>query len=120
METAKKTDLPELLEHLGYSVRRVGSYHTTKEMDSLRIKNRCTWKRYSSGEGGDAITFLQVFCGKNFREAVNYLLEFNGHHSRDPPTPAKPEKSQSSSCQSPIQTSGEYLPTFKSEASLPK
>ena len=31
METAKNTDLPDLLEHLGYSVRRVGSrYHTTK------------------------------------------------------------------------------------------
>ena len=33
METAKGTDLPDLLEHLGYSVRRLGSrYHTTREM----------------------------------------------------------------------------------------
>ncbi|MCI8478097.1 MAG: DUF3991 domain-containing protein [Oscillospiraceae bacterium] len=87
METAKGTDLPDLLEHLGYNVRRVGSYYTTKEMDSLRIKDRRTWKRYSNGTGGDSITFLQEFCGKDFREAVNYLLEFNGHHSRDPPTP---------------------------------
>ena len=38
-----KTDLPDLLESLGYQVRRVGRYHTTKEMDSLRIKNRRTW-----------------------------------------------------------------------------
>ena len=38
METAKNTDLPDLLEHLGYSVWRVGSrYHTTKEMDSITI-----------------------------------------------------------------------------------
>ena len=79
METAKRTDLPDLLEHLGYTVRRLGSrYHTTREMDSLRIKDRRTWKRYSNGTGGDAITFLQEFCGKDFREAVNYLLEFNG------------------------------------------
>ena len=43
METAKGTDLPDLLEHLGYSVRRLGSrYHTTREMDSLRIKDRVT------------------------------------------------------------------------------
>ena len=63
MEIAKETDLPDLLESLGYQVRRVGSYHTTKEMDSLRIKNRRTWFRYSEGVGGDAITFLQRFCG---------------------------------------------------------
>ena len=88
METAKRTDLPDLLEHLGYSVRRVGSrYYTTKEMDSIRIKNRRTWKRYSSGKSGDAITFLQEFCGKDFREAVNYLLEFNGGRARDSPIP---------------------------------
>lgn len=88
METAKGTDLPDLLEHLGYSIRRVGSrYHTTREMDSIRIKERRTWKRYSNGTGGDAITFLQEFCGKDFREAVNYLLEFNGGRARDSPIP---------------------------------
>jgi len=88
METAKGTDLPDLLEHLGYSVRRLGSrYHTTREMDSLIIKDRRTWKRYSNGTGGDAITFLQEFEGKGFREAVNYLLEFNGKRSRDSPAP---------------------------------
>ncbi len=122
METAKRTDLPDLLEHLGYSVRRIGSrYHTTREMDSIRIKERQTWKRYSNGTGGDAISSSQSplnsvsacgencvrslapplptkssilrgpqrqeFCGKDFREAVNYLLEFNGHRARDSPTP---------------------------------
>ena len=43
---------PDLQEHLGYTVRRLGSrYHTTREMDSLRIKDRRTWKRYSNGTG---------------------------------------------------------------------
>ena len=87
MEIAKGTDLPDLLSHLGYQVRRIGRYYTTKEMDSIRIKDRCTWKRYSNGTGGDAITFLQEFCGKDFREAVNYLLEFNGKRARDSPAP---------------------------------
>lgn len=87
MEIAKGTDLPDLLTHLGYQVRRLGSYYSTKEMDSIRIKDRRTWKRYSNGTGGDAITFLQEFCGKDFREAVNYLLEFNGGRARDSPTP---------------------------------
>ena len=95
MEIAKETDLPDLLESLGYQVRRVGSYHTTKEMDSLRIKNRRTWFRYSEGVGGDAITFLQRFCGKSFPEAVEYLLDYHGW-ARDSPAPLKsvPSKGQ--------------------------
>ena len=94
METAKGTDLPDLLEHLGYSVRRLGGrYHTTREMDSIRIKDRRTWKRYSNGTGGDAITFLQEFCNKDFRDAVNYLLEFNGGRARDSPAP-RPRQAQ--------------------------
>ena len=84
MSIARETDLPDLLSHLGYSVRRIGSYYTTKEMDSIRIKDRRTWRRYSEQTGGDAITFVQHFCGKSFPEAVNYLLAFNGR-ARDSP-----------------------------------
>jgi len=87
VETAKDTDLPDLLAHLGYQVRRVGRYYTTKEMDSLRIKDRRTWYRYSEQVGGDAISFLQHFCGKSFPEAVNYLLDYHGQ-ARPPPVPA--------------------------------
>ena len=43
-------------------------------MDSLRIRNRRTWFRYSDKTGGDAIAFLQWFCGKSFQEAVKCLL----------------------------------------------
>ena len=47
METAKRTGLPDLREHLGCSVRRLGSrYHTTREMDSLMIKDRRTGLRW--------------------------------------------------------------------------
>ncbi len=52
MDTAKNTDLPDLMEHLGYHLKRVGSYYTTREMDSLMIKDRRTWKRYSENTGG--------------------------------------------------------------------
>ena len=126
METAKGTDLPDLLEHLGYTVRRLGSrYHTTREMDSLRIKDRRTWKRYSNGTGGDAITFLQEFCGKDFREAVNYLLEFNGGRARDSPIPhPKPvQKKEKPVFTLPIahrRSRGGRLPIFKREASPPR
>ena len=86
MQIARETDLPELLSHLGYQVKRVGRFHTTAEMDSLRIKDRRTWFRYSQNTGGDAITFLQQFCGKSFPEAVEYLLIFHGK-ARDAPIP---------------------------------
>lgn len=85
--TAKETDLPDLLASLGYTVKRIGNYYTTAEMDSLRIKNRRTWFRYSEKQGGDAIDFVQHFCGKSFPEAVNYLLSYNGgaRYARAPP-----------------------------------
>ena len=86
MRLVRETDLPELLSHLGYQVRRIGRYHTTAEMDSLRIKDRRTWFRYSQNTGGDAITFLQQFCEKSFPEAVEYLLTFHGK-ARDAPVP---------------------------------
>ena len=87
MQIAKETDLPELLTHLGYQVRRIGRYHTTAGMDSLRIKDRRKWFRYSQNTGGDAITFLQQFCDKSFSEAVEYLLAFHGR-ARDSPAKA--------------------------------
>ena len=89
MEIAKSTDLPDLLEHLGYHLKRSGRYYTTQEMDSLMIKDRRTWKRYSNDTGGDAITFLQIFEGKGFRESVDYLLDFNGR-VRESPSSSRP------------------------------
>ena len=90
----RETDLPDLLTSLGYQVKRVGSYYTTKEMDSLRIKNRRTWFRYSENRGGDAISFLERFEGKSFPEAVEYLLDYHGGARflrAPPPVPEKKE-----------------------------
>ena len=95
MQTARETDLPELLTHLGYQVKRIGRYYTTAEMDSLRIKDRRTWFRYSQGIGGDAITFLQHFCNQSFPEAVEYLLTFQGKARDAPasqPNPVSPKQ----------------------------
>ncbi len=97
MEVARSTDLPDLLSSLGYTVKKVGSCYTTKEMDSLRIWERRRWYRFSSGQHGDAITFLQEFCGKSFPEAVNYLLAYHGR-TRDSPewsrAPLSPKATQ--------------------------
>ena len=74
IDAANDTDLPDLLASLGYQVQRVGSYYTTREMDSLRIKDRRIWFRNSENTGGDAIAFVQHFHGMSFPEAVRYLL----------------------------------------------
>jgi len=90
MSVARSTDLPSLLESLGYSVVRKGRFHSTKEMDSLMIRDRIKWFRYSEQIGGDAITFLQHFNGMSFQDAVNALLAFNGY-SRNAPALFKPK-----------------------------
>ena len=89
MRLVRETDLPALLASLGYQVKRVGQYHTTAEMDSLRVKDHRTWFRYSTRQHGDAITFLEEFQGMKFPEAVNYLLAWHGR-SRDSPGRAAP------------------------------
>jgi hypothetical protein len=90
MDIARETSLPGLLSHLGYQVTRVGSYYSTKEMDSLRVKqsNPAYFKRYSSEERGDAITFLELYENKSFEEAVDYLLSYHGY-SKDKPLPLR-------------------------------
>ena len=43
--------------------------------------------------GSHGVPLCQEFCGKSFPEAVNYLLDFNGHRARDSPNypPPRPE-----------------------------
>lgn len=84
LEIAKSTDLCDIAARLGYTVRRIGKYHTVKEMDSLRIYNRKSWFRWSRehdrGErGGSQIDFLKTFAGMETKEAVFWLLDFAGY-----------------------------------------
>ena len=121
MDTVKNTDLPDLMEHLGYQLKRIGRYYTTREMDSIRVKDRRTWKRYSNDTGGDAITFLQEFEGKGFREAVEYLLDFNGHAG--PAVPGLPPRRKNGPnlpCPLPTGTTAGCSPTCASAGSRPR
>lgn len=84
LEIAKSTDLCDVASCLGYTVRRVGHYHTLKEMDSIRIYNRKSWFRWSreyesSGRGGSQVDFLKTFAGLETKEAVFWLLDFAGY-----------------------------------------
>ena len=91
MRIVRETDLPDLLAHLGYHVKKVGRSYTTTEMDSLRVMDRRRWYRFSDKTHGYAITFLQTFQGMKFPEAVNYLLAWHGR-SRDSPARAAPPR----------------------------
>ena len=82
---AKSVDLTVVASHLGYTVKRVGRYHTLKEMDSVRIYDRSHWFRWSrqyekGSNGGSQIDFLRVFAGMEVKEAVFWLLDFAGYH----------------------------------------
>ncbi len=81
---AKSVDLTAVAGSLGYTVKRIGKYHTLKEIDSIRIYNRRSWFRwsreYDKGEnGGSQIDFLRVFAGMEVKEAVFWLLDFAGY-----------------------------------------
>ncbi len=81
---AKSADLTAVATALGYTVRRVGRYHTLKEMDSIRIYDRSHWFRWSrrydgKDNGGSQIDFLRVFGGMDVKEAVFWLLDFMGY-----------------------------------------
>lgn len=85
---AKQVDLCRVAEHLGYTVKQIGQYHTLKEMDSIRIYDRSHWcrfsRRYDKGEnGGSQIDFLRVFAGMDVKEAVFWLLDFAGYHREE-------------------------------------
>ena len=76
---AKQTDLVALLGHLGYTVQPIGKLYTVKEYDSVRIYNRRTWVRFSSGKGGSPIDWLKEMENRSFEDAVQYLLDFQGY-----------------------------------------
>lgn len=81
---AKSVDLTAVAESLGYTVRRIGHYHTLKEMDSIRIYDKSHWYRWSrqnerGQNGGSQIDFLRVFAGMEVKEAVFWLLDFAGY-----------------------------------------
>ena len=89
LRAAKETDLCDVAGRLGYTVKRIGHYHTLEEMDSMRIYNRRSWFRWSrehesGGRGGSQIDFLKEFAGMGTREAVFWLLDFAGY-GRDVP-----------------------------------
>lgn len=74
----RNTDLVCVCETLGYHVKKGPTYCMVKEMDSLMIKNRKTFVRYSNNTHGTAIDFLMDVQNMSWSEAVEWLLDYNG------------------------------------------
>lgn len=79
IEIAKQADLCAVASSMGFTVKRVGKWHTLKEMTSIRIYNRTHWYRWSEEKGGSQIDFLKEFGNMDFVEAVQWLLDFVGY-----------------------------------------
>ena len=75
----KQADLVAVAAAMGYTPKRIGRYYTLKEMDSIRIYNRSHWYRWSSETGGSQIDFVMTFAGMEFKNAVEWLLDFIGY-----------------------------------------
>lgn len=75
---ARMIDICDLAHHMGYTVKRVGNFHTLKEHDSVIFFNRTTYSRFSTKTGGDAIQFVREFLNLSFPDAVQYCLDYRG------------------------------------------
>jgi hypothetical protein len=91
MDIVRQTDLPELLGSLGYQVKQKGNYHNIEEIPHIMIKRRSGYYDNYAQTWGDAVTFLKDHHSMDFKEAVTYLLEYNGH-DRNQPALVKPRK----------------------------
>lgn len=89
MSIARSADLPALAESFGYDVHQKGKWHLLKDAKHIVIKDRSRYYDNYKQEWGDAITFLQDYADMSFREAMDFLLNYNGY-ARDAPA-QKPE-----------------------------
>lgn len=68
LSIAKSVDLCEVATRLGYTVKRIGRYHTLKEMDSIRIYNRSHWFRWSRQYDTGCMEAVRLIFSVSLRE----------------------------------------------------
>lgn len=75
---AKNISLLSVAQYCGYTPVKIGSYHSLKEIDSIRIYNDRSWYRWSENKGGSQIDFLVEFSGMTVVEAVKAICKMDG------------------------------------------
>lgn len=69
--------IKDYLESIGETVIKSGTEFMWAKHDSVKFRGH-VWYQHSTGEKGTAVTFLQVFFGFSYQEAVSTLL--NGQY----------------------------------------
>lgn len=76
LEEIKKISITEYARQMGFTPVKIGSYHTLKEHDSVRIDPRKNiFFRNSTGDRGTVIDFVMAFKGVSCGEAVKLLCD---------------------------------------------
>ena len=85
-ERARQTDIAELLHSQGETLKRSGKeYEWRNGGQKVTVRGNLWYHQYER-EGGDAIDFVRRFMGKNYQEAMDYLLgESGGSLTVSPP-----------------------------------
>ena len=78
IDAAKRVNLPDFLMSQGVDLKRVGKEYIMSEHDSVHIKDNvqgemAKWYQFSEERGGDSISFVRQFLGKDFYDAVKML-----------------------------------------------
>ena len=78
IETAKSADLPNVLQNMGLDLISEGRSYHFRDHDSLKLFQKSgiwLYKCWSKGgEVGDGIQYLQRYCGMDFEQAVDTLM----------------------------------------------
>lgn len=92
-ERARQTDLAELLRRQGETLKRSGSELEWKDGSQKVTVRGNLWFHQYEQVGGDAIDFVRRFMGKDYPEAMEYLLgECGGTLTVSPPIQKEPPK----------------------------
>lgn len=84
LEKVKRSkSIVEYAREIGFHPKKIGSYYTLKEHDSVRINpERNIFIRNSTGEKGSIIDFAMCFQRLNFKEAVRELEKAYGNSDK--------------------------------------
>lgn len=92
-EQARRTDLADLLRRQGETLKRSGSEYEWKDGSQKVTVRGNLWFHQYEQVGGDAIDFVCRFMGKDYPEAMEYLLgECGGTLTVSPPIQKEPPK----------------------------
>ena len=81
----QNVSIEEMAAHMGLTTKRIGTYITLKEHDSVRIDLRNnTYRQYSTGEYGSVIDFVINFGNYDTKTAIQLLSEYRGSASFKP------------------------------------